>query len=123
MAKQEEKAVNLGREAEALVLKDLLERGWHLKKTNYRIRGGEIDLIMEDPTGVLVFIEVKARSSQSFGTPAEAVNAAKRRRLKLAALWYLQETGQQEASCRFDVAEALLQEGKTTVRYLENAFE
>ncbi|WP_370855808.1 YraN family protein [Pandoraea communis] len=80
----------------------LLERrGWRLVARNYRCRGGEIDLIMRDRAGVLVFVEVRARSRSDFGGAAESITRTKRRRLALAARHYLLR--RPAARCRFDV--------------------
>jgi len=80
----------------------LLERrGWRLVARNYQCRGGEIDLIMRDQTGVLVFIEVRARARSDFGDAAQSITLAKRRRLILAARHYLLR--RPAARCRFDV--------------------
>ncbi|MFJ2995272.1 YraN family protein [Pandoraea sp. NPDC087047] len=80
----------------------LLERrGWRLVARNYQCRGGEIDLIMRDRAGVLVFVEVRARSRSDFGGAAQSITRAKRRRLTLAARHYLLRCP--AARCRFDV--------------------
>ena len=63
-------------------------------------RGGEIDLIARDGE-VLVFVEVRLRRNRAFGTAAESITAAKRRRLRLAARHYLARLGR-EPPCRFD---------------------
>ncbi|MCI3204966.1 MULTISPECIES: YraN family protein [Pandoraea] len=80
----------------------LLERrGWRLVARNYQCRGGEIDLIMRDRAGVLVFVEVRARARSDFGGAAQSITHAKRRRLMLAARHYLLR--RPAARCRFDV--------------------
>ncbi|AKM32734.2 YraN family protein [Pandoraea faecigallinarum] len=80
----------------------LLERrGWRLVARNYRCRGGEIDLIMRDRAGVLVFVEVRARARSDFGDAAQSITHGKRRRLVLAARHYLLR--RPAARCRFDV--------------------
>ena len=58
--------------------------GWRVLAQRVRFREGEIDLIMEKPKGVLVFVEVKARKSFTFGAAVEAVTAEKVKRLKRA---------------------------------------
>jgi putative endonuclease len=80
----------------------LLERrGWRLVARNYQCCGGEIDLIMRDRTGVLVFVEVRARARSDFGGAAQSITRTKRRRLMLAARHYLLR--RPAARCRFDV--------------------
>ncbi|MDN4576444.1 YraN family protein [Pandoraea cepalis] len=97
----------------------LLERrGWRLVARNYRCRGGEIDLIMRDCAGVLVFVEVRARARSDFGGAAESITRAKRRRLALAARHYLLR--RPAGRCRFDVVTF---DGRPpVVRWLPDAF-
>lgn len=98
----------------------LLERrGWRLVSRNYRCRGGEIDLIMRDRDGVLVFVEVRARRRADFGGALQSITAAKRRRLILAARHYLLR--RPAGRCRFDV---IAFEGwPPVVRWLPDAFD
>ena len=76
---------------------------------NYRVaagprrRAGEIDLILRDTDGTLVFVEVRVRAGGSHGGAAASVSAAKRASLVLAARHYLQRYGSTLPSCRFDV--------------------
>ena len=92
--------MNRGAAAEALAASYLTARGLTIVQRNYRCRGGEIDLIARDGE-VLVFVEVRLRRNRAFGTAAESITAAKRRRLRLAARHYLARLGR-EPPCRFD---------------------
>ena len=92
--------MNRGAAAEALAASYLATRGLTIVQRNYRCRGGEIDLIARDGE-VLVFVEVRLRRNRAFGTAAESITAAKRRRLRLAARHYLAQLGR-EPPCRFD---------------------
>lgn len=70
---------------------------------NYRCRTGEIDLVARDGE-VLVFVEVKARRGRTFGSPEEAVNLGKQRRLRRLAACYLAEHRITDGQAvRFDV--------------------
>lgn len=93
-----------GKIGENKAVKYLKKQGYSVLERNYRARFGEIDVIAEDG-GVLVFIEVKSRSGDGFGAPAEAVDAQKRKRYALAAAEYLQKNAVEERECRFDVVE------------------
>jgi len=74
---------------------------------NWRCALGELDLVLER-RGVVVFCEVKARSSDAFGVPAEAVGAAKQARLhRLAARWLAEQEPRGPARLRFDVVSVL----------------
>lgn len=97
-----------GDAGEARALAHLQAGGLTLVQRNYRVargpnaRGGEVDLIMRERDGTLVFVEVRARRSSSFGGAAASVSATKQRSLILAARYFLQ-TLRSEPPCRFDV--------------------
>jgi len=98
----------LGDAAETRALAWLQQRGLTLVERNYRVargprsRGGEIDLVLRDREGTLVFVEVRARSTAAFGGAGASVGAAKRERLLFAAAHYLQRFAA-PPPCRFDV--------------------
>ena len=92
----------LGDEGERIAADVLRGQGYRVLETNFRCKAGEIDIIAEDG-GTLVFVEVKARTGERFGTPQDAVTAAKRGRIVRAAQWYLAEKKWQDRKCRFDV--------------------
>jgi putative endonuclease len=74
---------------------------------NWRCRAGEIDLIARRGR-VVVFCEVKTRSSGAFGTPAEAVTVPKRARVRrLAGRWLAEQPAGRGGHIRFDVAAVL----------------
>lgn len=79
---------NLGDLGENLAMRHLTGKGYNLVARNYFIRGGEIDLIMEKD-GILIFVEVKTRRNNNFGTAAEALTTIKKRKLLRAIRTYL----------------------------------
>jgi putative endonuclease len=89
-----------GAQAEDRALRFLLEQGLKLEQRNYTCRLGEIDLILLEGKTV-VFVEVRMRSSRSFGGAAESITARKRGRLIAAARHYLSHQLITPA-CRFD---------------------
>ena len=97
-----------GDAAEGLALRWLQASGLQLVERNYRLargpraRGAEIDLILRDTDGTLVFVEVRARAGQAHGGAAASVGAAKQRRLLRAAQHYLLRYAELPP-CRFDV--------------------
>ncbi len=100
-----------GNQAEQRALDHLMRQGLRLVERNYRLAGGpfargaEIDLILREPDGTLVFVEVRARSGGSDGLgggAAASVTAAKQRRIVRAAQHYLLRWPQLPP-CRFDV--------------------
>jgi putative endonuclease len=94
-----------GDSAEDLALAHLQRAGLRLIERNYRTPGrggGEIDLIMREPNGTCVFVEVRQRKSASHGGAAASVGAVKQRRLVFAARHYLMHL-RDMPPCRFDV--------------------
>ena len=94
---------SVGRGGEARAEAYLAERGYQLLRKNYRSGPREIDLIMQDGEAI-VFVEVKARSRTSFGTPGEFVTNAKQRQLTRAAQAFLIREGLLEQPARFETA-------------------
>ena len=90
----------IGPRAEALAAEYLTQQGLRLVARNFRTRFGEIDVIAYDGD-VLVFVEVRLRSSLRFGGAVESITASKRTRLLAAARGYL-ATLRREPPCRFD---------------------
>jgi putative endonuclease len=93
----------LGAAFEDRALEYLQRQGMRLVERNVAYRRGELDLIMRDAGGVLVFVEVRARAGAAFGGAAASVGAAKRRRLLWAAECYLAQLRTPRPPCRFDV--------------------
>ena len=98
----------VGDDGEARALAHLLARGLTLVQRNYRVaagpnaRGGEVDLILRERDGTLVFVEVKARKATGYGGAAVSVSASKQRSLVFAAHCFLRAWASPPA-CRFDV--------------------
>jgi len=100
-------------------------RGYVVADRNWRCSDGEIDLVVRSPEATVVICEVKTRSSTAFGTPFDAVTAAKQRRLRrLAACWLASRAaGTGYAQVRFDVAAVTLgPRGALAVEVIEGAF-
>jgi putative endonuclease len=97
-----------GDAGEARALAHLIGQGLTLVQRNYRVargpraRGGEVDLILRERDGTLVFVEVRSRRSASHGGAAASVSATKQRSLVFAAQHFLQ-TQRNLPPCRFDV--------------------
>lgn len=113
----------LGAIGEELAYHFLLAKGYKVLLRNYECPLGEIDLIAKE-RGHLVFIEVKTRSSEEMGTPAEAVTFHKRSQIAKCARYYLKRYGIYDSPCRFDVLSILLLPDKEPVfELIESAFE
>ena len=113
-----------GRAGEALALRYLQARGLRCLERNYRVArgrsrlGGEIDLIVLDADGTLVFVEVRSRRRGSAGGAAASVGVAKRASLVYAAQTYLSALSR-VPPCRFDVVAV---DGER-VQWLKAAFD
>ena len=107
----------LGRKGERLVVSYLKKQGCKILKTNYRTPFGEADIIALDGEEV-AFVEVKTRTSDSYGQPIEAVGKDKQQRYRRIAECYWLQTGE-EPNARFDVAE-VWSDGR--IEYIKNAF-
>lgn len=88
---------------------------------NWRCRSGEIDLIAQDPDGVVVVCEVKTRRGLGYGDPLEALTYAKVRRLHGLALEWLRTQEERVGRVRLDAIGVLLDaEGLARVRHVRN---
>ena len=94
-----------GDAAEDTALAHLRRHGLALVQRNFRTPGrggGEVDLIMREPDGTLVFVEVRQRGSTSRGGAGASITGVKQRRIVFAARHFLLRLGS-EPPCRFDV--------------------
>jgi putative endonuclease len=113
-----------GDDKERLAEEHLSVKGFELIERNFLCKGGEIDLIMKDPStqgeDYLVFIEVRYRESNEFGGALASITAGKQKKLRRAAEYYLlQNFGNSPPPCRFDVVGI---EGQNEIMWIKNAF-
>jgi putative endonuclease len=106
-----------GEAAERCAHQFLVKQGLELVCRNYRCRSGELDLIMLDQQ-TLVFIEVRFRKNDKYGSAVETITAAKQSRIIAAAQYYL-ATRQTDRPMRFDVV-AISGDGR--IDWIKNAF-
>ena len=95
-------AHRLGARGEDRAARLYADAGYEILARNWRVPDGELDLVAGAP-GLLVFVEVKTRSSDAFGHPAEAVTPAKQERIHRLAAQFCTTTGERRARHRFDV--------------------
>ncbi len=110
-----------GDAAEDTALAHLRRHGLALVQRNFRTPGrggGEVDLIMREPDGTLVFVEVRQRESTSRGGAGASITGLKQRRIVFAARHFLLRLGS-EPPCRFDV---VLLDGER-IEWLRAAFD
>ena len=136
MAKQTTKQI--GDLGESLAEKYLKRRGWHILARNFKAKGGEIDII-GFRFGTLVYFEVKTRSGDGFGSPADAVDGEKLFHIRTAARQFIQlygEFGRLPVTYpfgiegkraihreRIDVIEVYLTDKSQKINHIKNAFE
>lgn len=114
---------SIGALGEELATLYLRARGYRIVERNYRCTFGEIDVVAEEG-GELVFVEVKTRHSESLGSPAEAVNAWKRRQITRTAQHFLKRYSLPDRACRFDVVGILLPAGQeASIELVRGAFD
>lgn len=112
-------ALNTGEQAERQAEHYLKAQGLIICERNYSIKAGEIDLIARD-NNCIVFVEVRYRHNNVFGSAGESVTFAKQQKLRKAALCYLQQRGLSEKyACRFDVIALSATE---PLDWIQNAF-
>jgi len=115
--------ISLGISGEDLACRELERRGYAILARRYRTRFGEIDIVCRDgPT--VVFVEVKARTNDRYGEPAEAVTLHKQARVAAMAEDYLARRHLQGVPCRFDVVAIEFESGRgIRVSVFQNAFD
>ena len=112
-----------GQSAENMAEQMLREKGYRILERNFRVAGGELDLIADDQ-GILVFIEVKARRGQYFGGAAYAITTRKKQQIIKLASYYLSQHGLTNQHCRFDAILVVgTNEHSLQLTHIEQAFE
>lgn len=116
--------IKVGKIGEALAVEHFRAQGYEIRAQNYRIRSGEIDLIVQRG-GRVAFVEVKTRRSSKFGLPQAAVTPAKQKQISQVALHYLQTHNLLDTPCQFDVVAVVLSWKFELIElhHIENAFE
>lgn len=111
----------LGPWGEEVAARYLLGQGYRIEARNFRVRGGEADLIVFKE-GVVVVVEVKARKNRTFGSPVQAVDGRKVRRVLQAGRAFCRSRGLSLACLRFDVlAVDAAGEGPPQIRHIQGA--
>jgi putative endonuclease len=102
-------SVSKGAFGEVIAARFLREKGFVIVSSNYRCRQGEVDIIATQGN-YIVFVEVKTRSGEHYGTAAEAVTWSKQQKIRQTALQYLNEYRKPFAGVEFQVVEVLLRQ-------------
>lgn len=110
---------DIGRGFEDVACLYLIAQGYRIVARNYRVQGGEIDIIAHDGD-VLCFVEVRGRAEDEHGTPFETIDARKMSRIIHAAREYLQTLDQAWPPMRFDAVGIV---GDAPAELIRGAFE
>lgn len=111
----------LGRRAEQAVVDHYARAGFEIVARNWSCRGGEVDVIARRGP-LLVFVEVRARSTAFLASPTASVTAAKQRRVATAAGRFLATGGRPDVDLRFDVVGVRPHGRRFDLDVVENAF-
>jgi putative endonuclease len=111
-----------GKKGEDLAADHLVDAGLKIIERNYRCPFGEIDIVAEEGK-TLVFVEVKSRRSDAYGSPQTAVGREKQKKLSRIALHYLQENRLSHRPARFDVVAVKLLPSGNEIELIRNAFD
>ena len=95
-----------GKRSEIIASDFLKKKGYKILEVNYKNKIGEIDLIAKDGD-YIIFVEVKARLSQKFGHPFEAIDERKQQKIHAVASLYMVKNKKYGTNCRFDAISIL----------------
>jgi putative endonuclease len=112
----------LGKRGEALACRLLKEKGYKIIERNFLTPIGEIDIVAREGQ-TLVFVEVKTRESDAFGSAKWAVDRRKQQKLSRVALYYLNLKAWQDRPARFDVVAVDMEPGGERIELFRNAFD
>ncbi|GAC1348043.1 MAG: hypothetical protein NVSMB23_28340 [Myxococcales bacterium] len=112
----------LGDAGEGAAAEHLAAQGYRIVARNHRCRLGEVDLVAE-AGDLLVFVEVRTRTTDLFGAPEETVTARKQARVVRAARDFLARWRGPERGARFDVISVVDAEGGARVVHFPGAFD
>lgn len=111
-----------GKLGEDIAVHYLKQNGYTILDRNFECRQGEIDIIALDKKEI-VFIEVKTRTSNKYGTPSEAVNKIKQKHMLQTIKYYLYTRNLSNECVRIDVIEVYINNNVYKVNHIKQAFE
>jgi putative endonuclease len=110
----------LGDQGESIAINHLINKGYKILESNWRVGRLEVDIIAMDDD-ILVFIEVKTRNTSYFGFPENAVNNKKKRFLTNAANAFINQ-GNLDNENRFDIVSIIIENEQFELEHIEDAF-
>ncbi|GAB6170038.1 YraN family protein [Clostridium carnis] len=114
---------DIGNYGEEIAYNYLKNKGYYTLAKNYRNKFGEIDLICKKD-GIIIFIEIKSRYSNLYGTPKESVTYSKQKQIINLCKFFINYKKLFQYNCRFDVVEIFFNNINNTyiINHLEDAF-
>lgn len=112
----------IGKLGEDIATNYLKQKGYKILDRNFECRQGEIDIIAIDKKEI-VFIEVKTRTSNKYGTPSEAVNKIKQKHMLQTIKYYLYIRNLSDEFIRIDVIEVYVKDNVYKVNHIKQALE
>jgi putative endonuclease len=112
----------LGKKGEEMAARFLKKNGYRIIEKNYVCKMGEMDIIAKEKD-TLVFIEVKTRTSTTYGPPQLSVTPRKQSQMSKVALYFLKEKKLDDVKSRFDVVAILLGPKGEEIELIKDAFE
>ncbi len=112
--------IDKGKKGELLAKEYLISKGYSILDINYRNKIGEIDIIALNK-GIIVFVEVKTRTSTNFGYAYEAVNRKKQEKIIYCSYLYLNQKRLVDYQIRYDIIEVYLT-SNVKINHIENSF-
>lgn len=110
----------IGKIGENIACRYLEKNNYKIICKNYRTKIGEIDIIAQDITKEIVFIEVKTRQNLNYGYPIEAINKQKLMHIYRTAALYILLNNLERNNIRFDAVEVYIANNKAKVRHIKN---
>jgi len=114
--------ISTGKMGENMAAEHLASLGYEIVARNFRCPLGEIDIVARD-RDTLVFVEVRSRRTDSYGSPMESVGLAKQKKLSIVAAYYLNRHGLDGIKARFDVVAVKLRSSRAEVELVRDAFD
>lgn len=111
----------LGQQGEEIAAQYLQKEGYRILTRNFRTRYGELDIICWK-NDILIFVEVKTRRSENFGSAEEAITSKKIAHIKKVALHYLADNHTKYKEIRFDVITILMVNYEPRLNHIQAAF-
>ena len=114
-----------GKIGEDIATKYLIDQNYHIITKNFKCRQGEIDIIAKDKIKKeIVFVEVKTRTNQKYGSPSEAVDENKQKYIYKSAEYYVYKHNLYNKAIRFDIIEINIDiiKKKIRINHIKKAF-